>query len=94
MAKKRKKITPETKIKVIREVENGKDVTELAKKYGICIKSIYNWQNEYLIYNERAFTGNGNAYKSEAKMAELERKIGQLIIENDLLKKKLLKLKL
>ena len=32
---------------------------------------------------------NGNIYKDEAKIAELERKIGQLYIENEFLKKAL-----
>ena len=38
-------------------------------------------------YAQNAFQGNGYAYNEEAKVAELERLIGQLTIENSLLKK-------
>ena len=43
-------------------------------------------------YAEKAFAGNGNAYTDEARIADLVRKIGQLTMENDLLKKALLRL--
>ena len=36
---------------------------------------------------EKAFKGNGNKYKDQAKIAELERLLGQAHAEIDLLKK-------
>jgi hypothetical protein len=36
---------------------------------------------------EKAFSGNGNRYKYEARIAELERLLGQEHAENELLKK-------
>ena len=36
---------------------------------------------------EKAFSGNGNMYKDQAKIAELERLLGQAHAENELLKK-------
>ena len=38
---------------------------------------------------EKAFSGNGKRYKYEARIAELERMLGQLHAENELLKKSL-----
>jgi transposase len=38
-------------------------------------------------YPETAFSGNGNKYKDQARIAELERMLGQLHAENELLKK-------
>jgi transposase len=36
---------------------------------------------------EKAFSGNGNKYKDQARIAELERLLGQLHAENELLRK-------
>jgi len=38
-------------------------------------------------YGAQAFAGHGKVYTEEARIAALERKIGQLTMENDLLKK-------
>jgi transposase len=53
---------------------------------------IVRWCKEHLQYAERAFMGNGHVYKEEARIAELERLLGQLTLENALLKKALLRL--
>ena len=45
------------------------------------------WQKLNEQYAQNAFQGNGHAYTEDAKVAELERLIGQLTIENSLLKK-------
>ncbi len=39
------------------------------------------------LHPEKAFMGNGNKYKDQAKIAELERLLGQAHAEIDLLKK-------
>ena len=44
-------------------------------------------KKEYYEEPERAFSGNGNRYKLEARNAELERLVGQLYAENEFLKK-------
>ena len=41
----------------------------------------------WLIIPEKAFSGNGNKYKDQARIAELERLLGQAHAENELLKK-------
>jgi transposase len=45
------------------------------------------WQQQLRRYGEKAFPGNGKAHTEEAKIAALERRVGQLTMENDLLKK-------
>jgi transposase len=45
------------------------------------------WQKLNEQYAQSAFQGNGHIYTEDAKVAELERLIGQLTIENSLLKK-------
>ena len=39
------------------------------------------WQKLHEQYAQNAFQGNGHAYTQEAKIAELERLIGQQIVE-------------
>jgi hypothetical protein len=43
-------------------------------------------------YKDQAFAGRGKAYTEEARIAELERMVGRLTMENDLLKKALQRL--
>jgi transposase len=76
----------------VREVEAGKPIAQAAREYQIHPSLIGRWRKEHLKYAEQAFSGNGNPYKDEARIAELERIIGQLTMENALLKKALLRL--
>ena len=43
------------------------------------------WQKLHEQYAQNAFQGNGHAYTQEAKIAELERLIGQQTVEISLL---------
>lgn len=45
------------------------------------------WRELFEKYGENAFQGHGQMYREEAKIAALERKIGQLTMENEFLKK-------
>jgi transposase len=53
---------------------------------------IRRWQQEHQRYAARAFAGHGHSYTEEARLAELERMIGPLTVENARLKKALLRL--
>jgi transposase len=92
LALKRRRFTREFKLQVVREVEAGKPLAQAAREHQIHPTLILRWRQEHLRYAERAFTGNGRLYKEEARIAELERMIGQLTMENALLKKALLRL--
>ena len=48
---------------------------------------ISKWQKLHEQYAQNAFQGNGHAYTQEAKIAELERLIGQQTVEINFLKK-------
>jgi len=63
----------------------------VAREYTIHPTQIRKWHQLHRHYAERAFTGNGHAYQDEARIAELERMVGQLTMENALLKKVLLR---
>ncbi len=92
MALKRRRFTREFKRQVVREVEAGKSPAQAAREYQVHPTLIVRWRQEHLPYAEQAFTGNGRLFKDEARSAELERLLGQLTMENALLKKALLRL--
>lgn len=87
MGKTRRKYTREFKLSVIREMESGVSVSELARKHNIHPALPGRWKKEYYEDPDNSFSGNGNTYKLEARNAELERLVGQLYAENEFLKK-------
>lgn len=92
MSLKRRQFTREFKLQVIREIEAGKSVAQAAREHQLHPNTILKWRKLHLQYAERAFSGNGQAYKDEARIAELERMVGQVTMENALLKKALSRL--
>ena len=92
MGLKRREFTREFKLRIIREVDSGKSLAQVARKYQIGPSLICRWRKLYERHKDKAFAGNGRAYSDDARIAELERLIGRLTIENDLLKKALQRL--
>lgn len=56
------------------------------RKHELHPNLIAKWQKLHTQYAQNAFQDNGHAYTEDAKVAELERLIGQVTIENSLLK--------
>ncbi len=92
MALKRRQFTREFKFQVVHEVEAGKPVAQVARESQVYPTVIRRWQQEHQRHAERAFAGHGHRDKEEARMAEWERMLGQLTMENALLNKALLRL--
>jgi len=92
MSPKRRKFDKEFKLRVLREVGAGKTIAQAAREHQVHPTQINQWRRQRRQYGDQAFAGNGRAYTDEARTAELERKIGQLTMENDLLKKALSRL--
>ena len=90
---KRRVFTREFKLQVVHEIEAGKSQAQAAREYQIGDNTLSRWRKQYRKNRERAFAGNGNAYTDEARIGELERMVGRLTMENDLLKKLLQRLK-
>ena len=88
MALKRRQFTREFKLQVLHEIEAGKSTAQAAREHQVHPTLLGRWQKQHAKYARHAFAGNGQAYTQEARIAELERKIGQLTMENDLLKKR------
>lgn len=83
----RRQFSREMKIAVVREVEAGLSLAEASRRYEVHPNLIRKWRDLYRENGDRAFAGHGNAYREEATIAALERKIGQLTMENEFLKK-------
>lgn len=79
----------EVKLSVVRELEAGKPVEELCRKYEVSTNSVNRWRREYNEGVERAFPGKGKVSSLEAQNAELERTVGRLYLQIELLKKAL-----
>jgi transposase len=87
MKKTRRRYDREFKISVVAELENGKPLAQISREYSIHPALPSRWRDELAENPEKAFNGNGNKYKDEARVAELERLLGQAHAEIDLLKK-------
>jgi transposase len=92
LALKRRRFTREFKLQVVREVEVEKSPAQAAREHQVHPTLIVRWCKEPLQAAEQAFLGHGSVYKDEARIAELERLLGQLTMENALLTKALLRL--
>jgi len=68
----------------VREIEAGKSTAQAGREYQRHPTLILRWRQEHLRYAEQALMGNGRLQKDEARIAELERMIGQLTMENTL----------
>jgi transposase len=84
----------ELKIAAMREIDTGRTISEVARQLELSPKLLERWRGEWRARGELAFPGTGRRGASPAwtelqRIAELERKIGQLTMENDFLKKAL-----
>ena len=91
---KRRQFSREFKIQVIREIESGTPIAQVARQHQIHESLIHKWRQQYQRDPENAFGGPGRAASQEAKVAELERTLGKLYLENQFLKKTLQRLEI
>ena len=83
------------KIAAMRALDAGCTNGEIARKYQVSPHLLDRWKGEWRAKGEAAFPGIGRrgaalpAVDDGRRIAELERKIGQLTMENDFLKKAL-----
>ena len=73
-------------------MQAGKSLAQAAREHELHPSTIIDWRNKHEKYADRAFSGNGRSYTDEARIAELERMVGQQAMEIALLKKALSRL--
>ena len=87
--------TRDLKIAAMRALDAGATAAEIARKYQLSPKLLERWRGEWRAKGDLAFPGIGRrgaalpAVDDARRIAELERKIGQLTMDNDFLKKAL-----
>ena len=93
MPKDRRKFSREFKLKVVEAYESGVSAVELSRQFEIHPNVIYGWSREYRRDPAKAFQSgeeqNDPSRVDDARIAELERMIGRLALENEFLKKAL-----
>jgi transposase len=82
------------KMAAMREIDGGRTISEVARQLELSPKLLERWRGEWRARRELAFPGVGRrgvgpGLSELQRVAELERKIGQLTMENDFLKKAL-----
>jgi transposase-like protein len=83
------------KIAAMRALDAGATNSEMARKYQVSPHLLERWRSEWRARGDLAFPGLGRrgaslpAVDDARRIAELERKIGQLTMENDFLKRAL-----
>ena len=88
----RQQYSRELKITIMRELDSGKSTAEVARMYQVSPNRLQTWRGEWRAKGELAFPGHAAQLQPSLdaqRISELERKIGQLTMENDFLKKTL-----
>ena len=93
MKRSRRKFTKAFKVKVaIEAIRERATVSELCKQFELHPNQISQWKREFLDNAENAFdSGKDESKKEHQQIDSLYRKIGELEVENDFLKKSLWK---
>lgn len=86
--KTRRIFTKEFKLSILRELES-KSAAQVCRENDIHPVLLNRWKREYNQNPKEAFSGYGNIWKEEAKIAHYERIIGRQTAEIDFLKKTL-----
>jgi len=83
----KRKFSREFKLQVLQELDSGKAPAQVCREHDLKIDAVCRWRKEYRDNPEHAFSGRGNPSTQETKVAQLERKIGQLYMENEFIKR-------
>jgi len=90
----RSRYSRDLKLSVMRAMDAGESGGRVARRLQISPKLIERWRAEWRARGEASFPGTGRSAgprlpPEDRTVADLERKIGQLTLENDFLKKAL-----
>jgi transposase-like protein len=83
-----RRYTKEFKQKVLREADEGINVALLARRYAVSRQLIYEWREKQRDGALHDTVGQRQA-ELQMEVGELQRKVGQLTMENEFLKKTL-----
>ena len=88
MARKRRNFSPQFKVGAVMELLTGaKTAAEICRDRDITDKLLYRWKSELLERLPDVFErGQAETNEAEQRVAELERMVGRLALENEILK--------
>lgn len=87
MGMSRRKFTKEFKEEVVRRLELGASLAEVARACEVNPNVVHRWRRELREYGAKAFTGHGQRRADEIRVVELERKVGRQALEIDFLQR-------
>jgi len=94
MSSVRRVLSKELKLQILQEADDGVSMAELSRRYKLSRTTIWKWRQSIRNAPDNPFPGKGSRAKSESKkVAEMERLIGRLTMENDFLKNALRRLR-
>jgi transposase len=79
----RRKFTREFKEAAVRRLELGASVAEVSRACEVNSNIFHRWRRELREFGAKAFTGPGRNRADENRMAALDRKVGQQVVEID-----------
>lgn len=87
--KTRRKFDRSFKEMIVSLLNSGQAVKTVADEYGLNESMIRRWKKEYTDGERPSFTGNGKVRltESERKIAELQKRLKEVTVERDILKK-------
>ena len=81
----RRQFSKEFKLAAIQRLEMGASVAEVARAFDVNPNVLHRWRREFRQGPGNAFPGLGKRRWEEGRVAQLERKIGQQVLEIDFL---------
>ena len=87
--KSRRKFSKEFKQEAVTRLNGGQSVAEVARALEVHPSELHRWRRELQEHGARAFRGVGKKRAEDIHVVELERKVGQQVMEIDFLKRAL-----
>jgi transposase len=81
----RRQFTKEFKLAAIQRLDLGGSIAEVARAFEVNPNLLHRWRKEFRQGPGNAFPGLGKRRWEEGRVAQLERKIGQQVLEIDFL---------
>src|ERR1700688_941005 len=81
----RRKFTREVKLAAVQRLETGSSLAEVARAFEVNPNVLHRWRREFRQGPGNAFPSLGKRRWEEGRVAQLERKIGQQVLEIDFL---------
>ncbi len=82
----RRQFTREFKLAAIQRLEMGASIAEVVRAFEVNPNVLHRWRRDFREGPGNAFPGLGKRRWQEGRVAQLERKIGQQVLEIDFLK--------